>query len=125
MIPKYREEATFDWDVVNFPSGDVGSVIPLDASGWAVSKSSKHKEAAKLLVNYLSSKECSQKFTKSGLIVPARRDVAESKFFLDGKRPSNSKLFINIIETSKPTPVSVDYKEITDNLKGRFEKLFN
>ena len=125
LVPKYREEATFDWDVVNFPKGDAGSIMPLDASGWAVSKTSKHKEAAKLLVNYLSSKESSQKFTKSGLIVPARRDVAESKFFLDNQKPSNKKLFVNIIETSKPTPVSLEYKEITDNLKGRFEKLFN
>lgn len=125
IVPKFREEANFDWDVVQFPRGDEGSIVPLDASGWAVSKSSRHKDAAKLLVNYLSSKESSQRFTESGLIVPARRDVAESKFFLDNKKPVNARLFIKVIETSKPTPVSVDYKEITDNLKGRFEKLFN
>ena len=125
LVPKFREDASFDWDVVQFPAGDAGSVVPLDSSGWAVSKNSKHKDAAKLLVNYLSSKESSQKFTESGLIVPARSDVAESKFFLDNKKPANARLFIKIIETSKPTPVSVDYKEITDNLKGRFEKLFN
>ena len=77
------------------------------------------------MVEYLSSKESSQKFTKSGLIVPARRDVTESKFFLDNKKPSNAKLFTDIIETAKPTPVSVDYREILDNLKVRFEPLFN
>ena len=125
LVPKYREEATFDWDVVEFPKGDEGSIVPLDSSGWAIAKASKHKEAAKLLVLYLSSKDSSQKFAKDGLIVPARRDVAESTYFLDNQKPRNARAFINVIETSKPTPVSVDYKEILDNLNGRFEKLFN
>ena len=125
LVPKYREEATFDWDVVAFPTGAAGSIVPLDASGWAISKDSKHKIAARKLVDFLSSKESIQKFTQSGLIVPARRDVAESSYFLDNQRPRNARVFIDVIETSKPTPVSVDYKEILDNLKGKFEKLFN
>ena len=125
LVPKYRETADFDWDITRFPKGDKGSIVPLDASGWAISKSSKHKDAAKKLVYYLSSKECSKQFTKSGLIVPARKDVAETTVFLDNKKPHNSKLFLDIIEDAKPTPVSVDYKEIQDNLKGKFEKLFN
>lgn len=125
LVPKYREEAEFDWDVTAFPKGDAGSVVPLDASGWAVAKSSKHKPEARKLVDFLASKESSQKFTESGLIVPARRDVAESSSFLDNKKPQHSRVFLDVIKTSKPTPVSVDYKEIMDNLKGRFEKVFN
>ena len=125
LVPKYREEADFDWDVVQFPKGDAGSVVPLDTSGWAISKSSIHKIEARKLVDFLASKESSQKFAQSGLIVPARRDVAESAYFLDNKMPLHSRVFLDVIETSKPTPVSVDYKEILDNLKGRFEKLFN
>lgn len=125
MVPKYRADADFNWDVVRFPKGDAGSVVPLDASGWAISKSSKHKDSAKRLVEFLSSKESSKKFTKNGLIVPARKDVAETTAFLDNLKPHNSRLFINIIDDAKPTPVSVDYKEIQDNLKGKFEKQFN
>ena len=125
LVPKYREVAEFDWDIARFPKGDKGSIVPLDASGWAISKDSKHKDAARKLVYYLSSKESSKQFTKSGLIVPARKDVAETTTFLDNQKPHNSRLFINIIEDAKPTPVSVDYKEIQDNLKGKFEKLFN
>ena len=125
LVPKYRESADFDWDITRFPKGDKGSIVPLDSSGWALAKSSKHKDSAKKLIYYLSSKESSKQFTKSGLIVPARKDVAETTAFLDNQRPHNSRLFINIIYDAKPTPVSVDYKEIQDNLKGRFEKLFN
>ena len=124
LVPKYREEATFNWDVSIFPKGDAGSITPLDASGWAVSKNSKHKEEAYRLINYLSSYDSIVKITQSGLIVPARKDVANSKYFLDGEAPKNSKIFLDAIETSKPTPVPVNYKEITDNLSIKFEKTF-
>ena len=108
-----------------FPQGEKGSIVPLDASGWAIAKSSKNKIMARKLVDFLASKENSQKFAQSGLIVPARKDVAESIYFLDNKKPRNAKAFLTAIESSKPTPVSIDYKEILDNLKGRFEKDFN
>ena len=125
MVPKFREEAKFDWDIAQFPKGTKGSIVPLDASGWAVSKSSKHKQEALKLVNFLSSKESSEKFTESGLIVPAREEVANSKYFLDGQKPENAKIFTNIIKTSKPTPVTVNYREILDNLKKEMEARFN
>ncbi len=125
LVPKYREEASFDWDVAPFPTGDAGSIVPMDASGWAIARTSKHKIEARKLVDFLSSKESIEKFSASGLIVPARRDVAESVYFLDNKKPLHAKVFLDVISTSKPTPVSIDYKEILDNLKGRFEYIFN
>ena len=125
LVPKYREEAKFNWDIAPFPKGDAGSVVPLDASGWAVAKSSKHKNEAILFIKYLSSKENIEKMTQSGLIVPARIDAANSEYFLDGKKPDNAKVFLDVIKTSKPTPVSVDYNEVIDRLKAGNEKLFN
>ena len=123
MVPKFREECGFDWDVINFPNGKYGSIVPMDASGWAVTKSSKHKKEAFMLVEYLSSKSSSEKFAKSGLIVPARIDSANA--ILDGKKPRNAQTFLDIVKTSKPTPVTVDYNEIIDKLKQQNEKLFN
>lgn len=125
LVPKYREEAGFDWDIAPFPKGSAGSVVPLDASGWAIAKSSNHKSEALLLIKYLSSKENISKMTQSGLIVPARIDVANSESFLDGKKPKNAKVFLDVIETSKPTPVSVNYNEINDKMKEYTEKIFN
>jgi len=125
LVPKYREDANFDWDVINFPNGDAGSVVPMDASGWAITKNSKHKEAAAKLVKYLSSKESIEKFTQSGLIVPARIDVAEGDFSSCEKSPKNNKVFIDIIKTSKKTPVSTNYSEIQDELKEKTNYLFN
>ena len=125
LVPKFRQEAKFDWDVVEFPKMSAGSIVPMDASGWAISKSSKHKPQAVKLVKYLSSKKCSEKFAQSGLIVPARMDSANSKYFLDGEKPKNAKVFLSVIKTSKPTTVNINYREVLDELKAKNEPLFN
>lgn len=125
IVPKFREEINFDWDVVTFPVGTAGSVTPLDASGWAISADSDNPEGALKFVQYLASKRVSEKFTESGLIVPARMDVAESEVFLDGQKPHNAKAFINSVKTAKPTPVSVEYRIILDKTKAKNEYLFN
>ena len=124
LVPKYRQDAKFDWDVVQFPRGEKGSIVPLDSSGWAVSKDSKHKSEALKLIKFLSSEKNMQKFTESGLIVPARVEVANSKIFLNGK-PNNSKAFLTTIETSVPTPVTTNYNEILDDMQIKNEYLFN
>lgn len=125
LVPRYRADAKFDWNVINFPSGDAGSVVPLDASGWAIAKSSKHKKEAMKLINYLSSKKSIEMFSKSGLIVPARIDVAQGEFLRDTRAPQNKKVFIDIIKTAKNTPVSINYSEIQDDLKEKTNYLFN
>lgn len=125
LVPKYRQEAKFRWDIVRFPDKNGVPSAPVDASGWAISKSSKHKKEAIKLVQYLSSKESSDKFTQSGLIVPARIDVANSKTFLDNKSPQNSKEFLEILNNANPTPVTLNFKEITDTMKTKNEVLFN
>lgn len=127
LVPKYRQEAKFDWDVVQFPSCKKGekSIVPMDASGWVISKSSHNKQAAIKLVRFLASKESISKFTKDGLIVPARIDVANSPVFLDSNKPKNSKVFLDVAQNSKPTPVTLNYREILDDLKSKNEYLFN
>lgn len=125
LVPKYRQEANFNWDIVEFPKGSSGSIVPMDSSGWAISKSSKHKKEAAKLIQYLASSQSSKKFAQSGLIVPARIDVANSKDFLDGKKPQNARVFVDIIENTQPTPVQVGYRQILDDLKTKTEYMFN
>lgn len=120
MVPKFRQEAKFDWDIVEFPK-----TMFMDSSGWAVSKTSKHKPEAVKLIKFLASKENSQKFAQSGLIVPARIDSAYSELFLDGKKPHNAQAFLNTAKNSVPTPVTVNYNEILDDLNSKTEYVFN
>lgn len=102
MYPKISEKADFDWDVITFPG-----TVPLDSSGWAISKGSKHKESAKKFIEYLSSKESSEYFLNTGLIVPARIDVAKN---------IDNKVFIEAIEKSTTINVRKDYKRIIDRI---------
>ena len=125
LVPKYRESADFDWDAAPFPKGTKGSIVPLDASGWAISADSKHKKEAARLIKFLSSKENLELFSESGLIVPARIDSANSKSFLDGNKPKNAKVFLDVAKTSKPTPVCINYNKILDRTKQKLEKKFN
>jgi multiple sugar transport system substrate-binding protein len=111
LVPKYRECAKFEWDIVNFPK----YTSCCDASGWAVSKSSRHKNSAKKFVLFLSSKENISKMTKSGLITPARLDVSHSDVFLSGE-PKSSQLFLESIKYSKNRPVSKNYNKLIDQL---------
>lgn len=125
LVPKYREDIKFDWDIVNFPNINEKSSVTLDSSGYAITKSSKHKEDAVKLVEFLSSDKAIQKFTTTGLIVPARIDTINSQAFLDNKKPKNSKVFIEVIKNSEKTPVNKHYKEITDKLDEQLNYSFN
>ena len=66
-----------------------------------------------------------KEFTKSGLVVPARVDVAQSEAFLDGQKPQNARVFLEVIETSKPTQTTIDYRQILDTLKTKAEYILN
>lgn len=100
LIPKYRESASFEWGVINFPSA-----VPCDASGWAISKTTKHKSAAVKFVNFLSSKENIEKMTASGLIVPARFDV-----------PFDDEVFTDVVKTSLPLNITPNHNKILDKI---------
>lgn len=125
LVPKYRNEADFDWDIAPFPKGSAGSVVNIDSSGYALSKSSKHKKEALKFIEYISSKESLNKLSQSGLIVPARKDSAYSDFFLNPKqKPLNAKVFLDCIETGRATPVNEHYQRITDKLNTVLEPVF-
>lgn len=118
LVPKYRECAEFDWDVINFPKWSASS----DTSGWAVSKSTKHKKEAIKFILFLSNNKNISKMTKDGLIVPARYDVAKSKIFNLGK-PQHSNVFTNSVEKSEATKVTKNYNKMIDVLNDKIFKL--
>ena len=125
MTPKFREVINFDWDIIEFPSSETNKIY-IDSSGWAVTKKSKNKENAIAFIKYLSSKEAIDKFTQIGLIVPARKDSANSSVFLDKKKkPEHSSIFIKMLNNAKPTPVTKDYSTIIDIIKESTQELFS
>lgn len=115
LVPKYRNDAKFNWDIVNFPKYN----SPYDASGWAISKSSKNKDAAIKFITFLYDKKNISKMTKDGLIMPARIDVANSSVFLSGK-PRNSYIFLESAKHSKVLKISKNYNKYVNKLNTLF-----
>lgn len=125
LVPKYRSDVKFDWDIAPLPKGKCGSVSGIDSSGYAISKGSNHKSEAVKLIKFLSSKESAQGFAKSGLIVPARKDAAYSASFLaQNEKPRNAEAFLVAIGTGKVTPVNENYQKLVDILNTELEPLF-
>lgn len=116
MYPKISEKADFSWAVINFPVGK--NPQPSDCSGWAISKDSKHKEASKKFVKFLSDEKSSKYFTETGLIVPARMNIAKNIV----SEKHNESAFIKAIEISKPTPVNKNYKKMIDEINIKYFK---
>jgi len=116
-VPVFREQAGFDWDVVPFPQGAVGSRVGIDASGYAMAAKTKHPQAAWALIAFLTSQEAIAKASQSGLIVPARQDVAASGAFLNPDLPPrNSQAFIEAIPTGVPTHTPPRWNEVAEVL---------
>lgn len=124
LVPKYREEAHFDWDIVNPPAGHNGVISGSDCSGWAIPKSAKNKELAAKFIKHMSSKSSINAITQSGLITPARKDSAFSSAFLDGQKPQNAKVFLDLNKNAIKTPVCEDYNRKIEQLSKILEPYF-
>lgn len=120
----YKNNASFDWDITKFPTGINGSRVATDVSGWAISSESKNKKLAWKFIEFLTSDVAISKITLTGLILPAKKNIAYSDIFLDYP-PQNSLIFIEAITDSVTTPVCVNYSEVNDILDEEFEYLFN
>lgn len=120
LMPKFNETINFNWGVTEFPANEQNKVY-IDSSGWAISKKSKNKEKAVELVRFLASKESTDKFVQSGLIVPARKDSARN--FM--QQNEKNKPFIQMLKNAKPTPVNENYSKINDILKEKSQIIFN
>ena len=119
-LPKFLEIKNFEWNVVPFPyDGQLSLMVPLDASGWAISKKSKNKIEALKLLKFLTSAESIDKFSQSGLIVPARRDIAQSKNFIFANP------FLEALKRSKPLKFDKESKKILENFELQLEPAFS
>ena len=119
----YKNNADFNWDIQVFPNGNNGSIVSSDASGWAISSSSKYKSEAWRFIEFMASDNSIEKIASEGLILPAKKNIAFSEVFLSF--PANSIGFIKALNNAIPTTVSENYHELLDFLNLRFENLFN
>lgn len=126
-VPVFREQAKFRWDVVPLPVGPSGqSRVGIDASGYAISAKSKHPAESFELIRFLLSKTSVRTVTESGLIVPARPDVATSAAFLSpGQAPAHGQVFLDVIPQGVPTHTPPRWNEVAEELGLALEPVWN
>jgi multiple sugar transport system substrate-binding protein len=126
-VPVLREQAKFQWDVAPFPVGPSGkSRVGIDASGYAVSAKTAHPQESIALVRFLLSRKAIAAVTESGLIVPARRDVAESPLYLaPDKAPAHGRMFLEAIADGVPTQSPPRWNELTEELGLALEPVWD
>lgn len=125
-VPVLREQAKFHWDVAPLPIGPSGkSRVGIDASGYAIAAKSKHPKESFALIEFLLSKKAIETVTKSGLIVPARQDVAESSLFLEPQQaPVHGRVFLDVISDGVPTRTPPRWNEISEELQLALEPVW-
>jgi multiple sugar transport system substrate-binding protein len=126
-VPVFREQAKFRWDVVPLPVGPSGqSQVGIDASGYAISAKSKHPGESYALIRYLLSRKSIRQVTESGLIVPARPDVANTAAFLSpGQAPAHGQAFLDIIPNGVPTHTPPRWNEVAEELGLALEPVWD
>lgn len=126
-VPVLREQATFDWDVAPLPTGPSGhSHVGIDASGYAISAKSAHPSESLALVNFLLSHKAIEQVAESGLIVPARKDVAESPLFLSPQQlPAHSRVFLDVIPDGVTRRTPPRWNEFSEALNLALEPVWD
>ncbi len=126
-VPVLREQARFQWDVVPLPVGPSGlSRVGIDASGYAISAKSQHPKESFALIRFLLSQKALEQVTASGLIVPARPDVAQSDVFLASEQlPLHGQAFLDVIGDGVPTHTSPRWNELSEELNLALEPVWD
>ncbi len=125
-VPLYRKELDFAWDIVPYPRAEAGSVVDADASGWVISKQTHQPEKAWKLVEFLASRRAAEAFTEPGLIIPARKDVAQSEVFLrPTEAPAHAQYFLDALETGKPIPAVPYWNAVLEKVDKALEPVWD
>ena len=109
----YKKQLNLNFGTINLPKGNFPFIT--DASGYAISKTSKHKNEAWKLIKFLSQKTSQEKLSDDGLILPSRTDCIKS----------DMNAFTSNLENSVPTPICSNYQELLDTLNESLEKVFD
>lgn len=128
IVPLLRQHANFNWDVWPMPAGKNGSITGVDATGYAMSASiqGEPQRAAWQWIEFLSSQHSVQAFSHSGLVVPARRDVAESEVFIAPEHlPRHARVFLETLENGHPTRSHPKWQQMQSTLELGLEPVWD
>ncbi len=119
---------TFKWDVAMFPKNNEGvRAFGSGGSGYAILKSSKHKEEAWQVIQALTSASGQTKLAERGLAQPSRMDVASGPAWAaSAEPPANKKMLNEAVKHIVFSPFHPLWREIEEKyLKPQLDLVFN
>lgn len=118
----------FKWDVAMFPKNAQGiRTFGSGGSGYAILKSSKHKQEAWEVIKALTGPKGQEQLAKRGLAQPSRMSVAESDAWAkDPAPPANKKMLNEAVKYSAYSPFHPHWREIEAKyLMPQLDLVFN
>ncbi len=123
-VPTYRTITSFDWDVAPLPQGNSRAGI-LHSDAYCMPRVSANKAAAWAFIEFANSAEGQRIIASTGRTVPSLRAVAESPAFLDpGRKPANSRVFLDVIPFMRGVPVMETWVDIEDLAAEELERAY-
>jgi multiple sugar transport system permease protein len=123
--PMYRLITKFDWDFAPIPHG-VGCKPRngIFTAGWAIARSSPHKDAAWRFVKYMGGQHGQAMMCRAGLAIPTIRNVARNMVAADAKeKPRNCQAFLDAAEYAEMIEWPADTK-YQSQIRTRTEEIF-
>lgn len=128
QIPFFRASMKqFDWDIQVLPAGPVRRVNGMGASGYGMSRNTKHAKEAWEFLKFIVSPEGQKVFAESGSAVPVLKSMAKDPCWRDPTQcPRNYDAFVEAVEYGimPDNFLLVTNAEIQDAVKEAFEKAF-
>lgn len=94
MTPAMRENAKFDWGVVEMPKGPGGNTTWLFWGPYVISAKTKYPDQAWIVMKALTSPEVQGKIAALGTNIPSNKAQAAVDSFLSSKPPDDNQPFI-------------------------------
>jgi ABC-type glycerol-3-phosphate transport system substrate-binding protein len=113
QTPRFLENKNLDFDVVEFPAGPHGQKgWGSGGSGYALSRTSQHKELAWTVIKEMTSSEAVSRLSETGMIQPALEKLAHSDVFLKSPGPAHKAILLEMPRYSHYQPFLKDWNEI-------------
>lgn len=94
MTPGVRQNAKFDWGVVEMPEGPGGDSTWLFWGPYVISAKTANPDAAWQVLKELTSPAVQAKVAALGTNIPSNKDEAAKQAFLDSKPPEDNSPFL-------------------------------
>ena len=118
-VPQLLKAKDLDFDVVEFPKGPKGlKGWSSGGSGYAICKSSKHKDLAWQIIRQLAAESSISGLAATGMIQPALIKLANSDTFLKSPGPANKGILLKMTEYSHFSPFFANWGEIYYGVLG-------